>query len=356
MSGDVPMVAYLRGDDGWSLDQAVARITQRLEAATGMAPDRWRVTGAEADPALITERVATTPMFGGGTVAVVVDPGPLVGSKANREALEQTIRNVAPGNVLVFIEQGDAGSKRSAYLQRLETAVKAAGGYATELKAPREGQLAAWLEGRASERGMSLAPGAAKELARRVGGFVREGDVDRQRQGSLAMGELAKLALYRPLGPVTEDDVRALVPEVVPDSTWAFLDAVGERRTTVAGPLLDRLLDTTPAPVVLAQLHRRVRELAIAADLLAEHASPAEMVKAIGGHPYRVQTIAKHARHWSVAELEDSLEGILELDAMVKGAPDAGRTDRQLRLSFALWIREHVARETVPARPGSAPG
>ena len=69
MSGDVPILAYLRGDDGWSLDRAVAAIATRLGNATGAAPERWRVTGAETSAALINERVATAPMFGGGTVA-----------------------------------------------------------------------------------------------------------------------------------------------------------------------------------------------------------------------------------------------------------------------------------------------
>src|SRR4029450_12768311 len=99
----------------------------------------------------------TAPLFGGGTVAVVVDPAPLLRSKADREALEQAIRTVAPGNALVFLEQGDGGTRRSAALQGLETAVQKAGGDAKAYKAPREGQLAAWIEGRANEGDMRRA-------------------------------------------------------------------------------------------------------------------------------------------------------------------------------------------------------
>ncbi|HEU0244558.1 MAG TPA: hypothetical protein VFQ75_11685, partial [Candidatus Limnocylindrales bacterium] len=173
--------------------------------------------------------------------------------------------------------------------------------------------------------------------------------VDRQRMGVLAVGELDKLALYRPFDPVSEDDVRALVPEVVPDSTWAFLDAVAERRAAVAGPALDRLLETTPEPVITVQLHRRLRELLIAADLTGRHARPADIVKAIGGHPFRAQKLADQARAWTVAELEDALEGVQDLDAMVKNAPDSGSTERQRRLAFALWVEERVASR----RPGA---
>jgi DNA polymerase III delta subunit len=118
---------------------------------------------------------------------------------------------------------------------------------------------------------------------------------------------------------------------------------VAERRVDRAGPALDRLLETTPEPVITVQLHRRIRELLIAADLVSQRARPADIVKAIGGHPFRAQKLAEQARAWSVDELEDALEGVMDLDARVKGAPDAGSTDRQRRLAFVLWIEERVA-------------
>ena len=186
-----------------------------------------------------------------------------------------------------------------------------------------------------------------------MGGFVREGDVDRQRQGALAVGELEKLALYRPFDPVTEDDVRALVAEVVPDSTWAFLDAVADRKAAVAGPLLDRLLETTPEPVVLVQLHRRIREILEVADHLAAGATPGSLVRTLGMKPFRVEKLVGQARRWRLDELDAALEGLLDLDAMVKGAPDASATDAQRRLAFSLWIRDRVA-PAAPSPVGAA--
>jgi DNA polymerase III delta subunit len=347
-----PVIAYLRGGDGYALDRAVADIARRLEQETGAAPDRWRVTGLETTVAQVQERVGTAPMFGGGCVAIVTDPGPLVRSKESREALDRTLAAVAPGNALVLVEQGDAGSKRAAMYANLEAAVVKAGGMAREYAAPRAGQLAGWLRNLAQERGLELEREAARELARRVGGFVAEGDVDRQRQGVLAAGELDKLAIYRGREPIRADDVRALVAEVIPDSTWAMLDAVAERRVDVAGPLLDRLLDTSPLPVVIVQLHRRLRELLVAADHAATGSRPAEIVKAIGGHPFRAQKLVEQARSWTLPELDAALEGVLELDAMLKGAAGAGSTDRQVRLAFALWIQQRVADPRRVARDG----
>jgi DNA polymerase III delta subunit len=354
MSELPPMLAYYRGDDGYGLDRAAALIGERLAAASGAPSERWRVAGAETTISGIIERVATAPMFGGGTLAIVVDPGPLLRSKADKAAMDAVLGAVAPGNALVFLEVGDGGSRRSAALQALEGAVLAAGGDAREFRAPREGQLAGWITARATERHIALAPGASKELARRVGGFVREGDVDRRGQGALAVAELEKLAIYRAGESITEDDVRALVPEVVPDSTWAMLDAVAERNTAVAGSLLDRLLESTPEPVLLVQLHRRIRELIEVADHLAAGAAPGSLVRTLGLKPFRVEKLVGQARRWRLAELDAALEALLDLDAAVKGAPGAAATERQRRLLFARWVAERVGGRDGPPAGGRA--
>jgi len=62
-----------------------------------------------------------------------------------------------------------------------------------------------------------------------------------RRMSELANGELEKLALYRPNGTIAREDIDALVAEAVPGSTWAFLDAVGYRRTGEAATLAWRL-------------------------------------------------------------------------------------------------------------------
>ncbi|HKG57033.1 MAG TPA: hypothetical protein VKA85_07285, partial [Candidatus Limnocylindrales bacterium] len=264
-------------------------------------------------------------------------------TKDDRDALISLLANVAPGNAIAFLETTD-GSRRPAALDAVAKAVAALGGAARERKAPKQGELASWIERQATERGVTLAAGAAREIARRVGGFVREGDIDRRRQGQLAVGELEKLALYRPAAIVSVDDVGALVPEVVPGSTWAFLDAVAGRRVGLALELLERLFDTTPDLVVMAQLHRRVRDLVQVADHLASGASPGSLVRTLGLKPFRAEKLAEQARAWTQPELDAALDGLVELDAAIRGAPGAAATEAQRRLAFVLWIADRVGR------------
>jgi DNA polymerase III delta subunit len=228
-------------------------------------------------------------------------------------------------------------------LEDLAAAVAAAGGDVRELRAPKEGQLAAWIEARARERGVALAAGAARELATRVGGFVREGDVDRRRQGQLAVGELDKLALYRLDAPVTVDDVRALVAEAIPGSAWAFLDAIAARRVARAIELLDLLAADTHELVILVQLHRRIRELLVVADHLASGTRPGDLVRILKVKPYRAEKLVEGARAWTPDELERALVALVDVDATVRGA-DGAADDAQRRLALTLWVVEHVGR------------
>ena len=199
-------------------------------------------------------------MFGGGSLAVVTNAGALAVRNEDRAGLLALLPLVAPGSGVVFVEASPSGAREPGQ-KRLVDGVKAAGGEIRGFKAPKAGELAGWIEAEARERGMRLGPGAARALATRIGAFVTDNDADRRNQTMIADRELDKLSLYRPDATVEAADVEALVAEAIPGSVWAFTDAVGRRDVARASELLDRLAEATPEPVLLAVLHRRIREL-----------------------------------------------------------------------------------------------
>jgi DNA polymerase-3 subunit delta len=281
---------------------------------------------------------------------------PLLRSTEARAEVVRLLDGVAPGNGLVFLQpvDGSAGGRVQKAVEDLAAAVRERGGDVAELKAPTEGRLAAWIEERARERGIRLGQGAARELGTRLGGFVREGDVDRRRIGQLAVGELEKLALYRPEAEVSADDVRALVAEAIPASSWAFLDAVGDRHLANAAARLPAILDTLNENVIVAQLHRRLRELIEVADHLAEGATPASLVRILGQKPFRVEKLVEQARRWTLPELQAALEGLAAIDERIKGVE--GSSEAQRRLAFTLWLAESVGPPRAGARSADRPG
>ncbi len=334
-------LGYFWGDDGYGLEVAAATLGHDV-AAGGPPLAPWRVSGSTTRVAEIAERVSTATLFGGGALVVVEDPSPLLRSRADRDALMATLGAVAPGNALVFVEPTDGSTRRAKSLEELAAAVAAIGGEVRQLVAPKEAGMARWIGQRAAERGIAIEPAAADMLARRVGGFVREGDIDRRRQGQLAVAELEKLALYRLDAPIRREDVEALVADAIPGSTWALLDAVGSRRTREAAELLDRVLDTMPEPVVLSVLHRRVRELISVLDAQVRGESIQDAARAMKLKEYPARKLWEQAHAWRTDELDAALNGLLELDGTLKG--EAAADARRRRLAFLVWIAERATR------------
>ena len=343
-------IAFFWGDDSFAIEAASEAFRRRPDLFPLGAPERWRVRGEDAAPGRllgeIQERLATGAMFGAGTLAVLTGAGPLVRRGEDRAALVAILGLIAPGNGLVVAEETESGRKEPPHKPLVE-AIRAMGGVEAAFRAPKAGELTGWIDRQARERGITLGPGAARELAARVGGFVTEGDIDRRRQGQLAVMELDKLALYRIDGaPVSVDDVRTLVSEAIPGSVWGFVDAVGMRNASRAVELGERLIEVTPAPVLVAVLHRRIRELLEIADRIRSGERPQDLPRSMKLNPYRAEQLVGQASRWTVGELRRALEGLLELDAMAKGMPGTPAGDAQHRLAFVRWISELVARPT----------
>ena len=344
--GTAPL-AYYWGDDAYGLEAALDAFRKDPNRFPDGAPERWRPESERTDPARLLgelrERLATGSMFGSGSIAIVRGAGALVRSGAGKAQLLEAIATIAPGNGLVVLEETESGAKDPPS-KTVADAIRAAGGDVRPFVAPRQDALAAWIETRARERQIKLASGVARELATRVGGFVREGDVERQFQGRLAVMELEKLALRHAADePITIEDVHDLVPEAVPGSMWAFVDAVGQRRRGRALELLERLIEDKPAPVLLAVLHRRIRELIEVQDRLERGESPGSLVRSMRLQPFRADTLAGQARGWTGPELDAALDGLVALDAQVKGVGGRASTDARDRLAFDLWITDRVA-------------
>ena len=134
----------------------------------------------------------------------------------------------------------------------------------------------------------------------------------------------------------------------------------GSRRRATA---LDRLLESTPEPVLLAVLHRRIVELIE----LGDGSRPGHSIAGRGAAPWASpasfgpRRSRRRRASWTTEELTAALEGLLELDAMVKGAPGLEADTAQRRLAFLLWVRDRpvggAGVASAPADPGptSAP-
>jgi DNA polymerase III delta subunit len=359
---ETPPLAYFWGEDAFMIERAARTYAQRLAS-----PDEpmavWRASldddaGEEGGSASTTKRRARAldgidqhlgmaPLFGAGTLVVVRQPAGLLAEKTARQRLIDLVATVPPGNALCITDLTGSGAKSPAARGALRDAIKDAGGVVQEFKSPGAGQLEPWLVKRAKELEIELQPAAARLLAERVGGHIRESDVDRRRRTELANGELEKLALYNPGGSITAEDIAALVTETIPGSTWAFLDAVGARAGAAAATLAERLLsDGTPLPVLVSQLHRRLRDLILIREHMDVGTPPAQIIKDLKLAPFRAKKLSEQARNWTLPALEAALVELLALDLRSKGIALDGSTlqvsENIDALTVQIWISRHA--------------
>lgn len=360
---EAPPLAYFWGEDAFMIERA-ARTYATQVAPPGEPMEVFRVSldddaGDEGSSASVAKRRARAldgieqhlgmaPLFGAGTLVVVRQPAGLLAEKAARARLLELAATVPPGNALCVTDLTASGARGPAARGALRDAIADAGGVVEEFKVPAAGQLEPWLVKRAAELGIELQPPAARLLAERVGGHIRESDVDRRRRTELANGELEKLALYKPAGVIGAEDVDRLVSETIPGSTWAFLDAVGARAGARASTLAERLLhDGTPLPVLISQLHRRLRDLILVRELLDAGAKPPRIVKELKLQPFRARKLAEQARAWNAAALEAALVELLALDLRSKGIALDGASLQMSAsidgLAIQTWIARHAA-------------
>ena len=349
----VPL-AFFWGDDELSASRAVDRFEATLAAEGGAPLERWTLRGNRNAAATLladlNERVATPVMFGGGTLAIVLNPGALVVRNEDRDAFLATLTLVAPGNALVVLDSSQSGAKAPAP-KRVADAIAAAGGVVRPFMSPKGGGLAGWIEAEARERGLTLAPGAAKVLAERVGGFVQEGDVERRHQTRVASMELDKLALYRGTAPISARRRRGAGRR----GRAGFglgVHRCGRRTAGRSRPSSCSNGCSRPRPSRCSS--RSSTGGSASSSRSAIGSPPASGCRRSArrwGSPASsgCGRSAARRRTWTTAELTAALDGLVELDAMVKGAPGSEIGDAQRRLAFDLWVVDHVGRAGADA-------
>lgn len=361
-TGGAP-VAYFGGEDSYGIERAVREFAAAL-GADGVPLTLWRTGGDDAvgddaggsagrrrDRLLaeIEQRLGTAPLFGGGTLVVVRQPDALVREGTARTRLLVLIASVPPGNGLCLCDTSGGGGRPGAAAAVIRDAVVAAGGLVRDFPVPARERMDAWIVTRAGELDITMGRGAARLLAERVGAYVRESDVDRRRQTELVHQELQKLSLFRPGGTISREDIAELVPETVPGSAWAFLDAVGVRRLPDASALAERLLsDAVPIQVLVAQLHRRLRELVIVREHIDGGVRGGALVREMKVPPFRAQKLEEQARRWSAAGLARALDGLLELDLASKGIALDGSTRQATEPRTSLHLQQWLAESLAP--------
>lgn len=298
---------YLHGEDHFRKDQTVrALVDAHLDPATrdfNYDP----VRGTEIDAETLASLIATPPMMAEWRVVVLREVEGLAGSKHARDVLLQVVKKPPPGLALIMSCTVPDGSKAKMYRELAKHA------RSVQFREITAADVPGWIVARAKEEhGIDIALDAAQALGGAIGSNL----------GVLSQ-EVDKLADF--IGErdtITLEDVDAAGTKLPKQNFWAWFDLVGERRFDEAARTL---------PILLGQGESGVRLVIQLTTLLIRLGVAAERGKAgleAVLPPYQrgfATPIARQAKKWSPAEVDQALATLLDVDRMLKASSLKGK-------------------------------
>ena len=343
--------AYLlQGQDDRLKRRALEELLDRLVDPAGRDFDLEQLDADSASAEDILSALASLPLFSDRRVVLLRNAGRLrhPRHRATQERLAAVIPTLGESVCLILIawaEPEEDSRRKSVVGEKLEAAIKKAGGEVMNFAPPRKPEDAVpFIVQEARAREKTMAQPVAVLLARRVGQDL-----------NLLAHEVEKLAAYAgDRAAITREDVELLSPRAPDDNVFAWMDAVMAGNRNVAMRRLDDLLESGEAPLkLLAQLAGRLREVWQAKYLLERRISlstdPAALPEPILAalpkennvlvrvkrQPWAARQLAEDARAFTWPRLRRALPRLAETDAGIKGW-EGGVGDPRLALELLV--------------------
>jgi len=287
------------GADSLLAEEALERLlAQHLGDARADAVTTVR--GEETTWARLLESASTGSLFAPQRALVVRNAEQ---TKGEDEAVTPYLESPAPGVLLVLMAV-KPDKRKSVWKRILEKAT------VTPADPLKGRALRAHVQDRLRKRKLALADDALEELLERVGQDLRR-----------LVGEIDKLEAFATdrKGPLTAEDVAAVSGRGLTAPLYKLADAFGARRVQTALALMEDALEDGLAPLlVLATLHRALRQVRGARALQEARASQEQIISRLGLLPFKVRDILEAARRWSDAELAATLRALDVADRRIK--------------------------------------
>lgn len=255
-----------------------------------------RVVAKDISPAKLLDLIQTLPMMAQSRT-VVVDGFDCYFKKVEKD--EDAVGDAAES----FIAYFKAPNPQTHLILLVEKLAKntrvykaiASCGEVLEFKTPYDNKIPDFIRSEAKEKGLTLAPGVAEELAQTVGHHLRA-----------MVQELEKLALYvHPERRIEVSHLRELVSQGVLDNVFLLTRLIGSKKYAPARDISHRLTEQgEPIIKILSLVVAHFRKLGLLKSRLHRGpAAEAEMAALLGVPPFFVREYQDQVKLFSSGEL-----------------------------------------------------
>lgn len=319
--GKIDPVYVLSGTETYFIDETIRRMKQALEQTGEIETTIFDLE--EVPVQHVMEEADTIPFFSEKKLIIAKNASFLKATDNSKEkiahdlkALELWLRHPADFSVTLFIapyEKLDERKKITKQMKELAHVVHA--------EAPKERDLAVWIQNEVSSRQKQIDEQAIQKLIELVGLDMLH----------LQM-EVDKLCHYiGEEGTIQLEDVEELVAKTLEQDAFKLLNAYIAGDVSTAISIYHDLIRQKQEPIALvALLASQVRLMSNVYYLLSKGYHAQQIAKTLKVNPYRVKLIVEDRHGVKDTHLLKALYGLSEVDLQLKSM--SGRRERYLEL------------------------
>jgi DNA polymerase III subunit delta len=331
------VIYVLYGSDSFSRTERLHELERELDADGSLTANIVEFQVGQATPAEVMAACDTVPFLGGRRLVVLEGAlssgvGQARGRRSRRQAASGDADGVERGPWWALVEYAgrmpetttlvlvDGGSVDDALLDALKP-------FATVevfwLPGPKD--VASWIQNRARAIGLQIDGRACSAIAERIGNDTW-----------ILANEIEKLAAFANGDRITENDVKALVPDVKEVAGYLLSDAISDGKPALATRLLHELLEKNHVPpVLLLTIENRYRRLAVAREMMNAGATGTQIGSTLSMSGYGLERLLEQASRMSAELVRGALDRIAQTDQDVK----EGRFDSEV-VSLELLVHD----------------
>jgi len=298
------MIIFLYGQDNFRSQEKLNKIIRRFKEYDKSGFNLELFDGEDLEFGCFKNSLISSSFFGSKKLIIIKN----LLTKGSADLLEkineygsQWDRLDRKDKIIVFWEKGEP-DKRTKLFKLLKRI-----GKCQEFRPLENYQINNWIEKEVKRKKSSISPEAQKKLVAFIGSNLWQ-----------MKNEIDKLVFYK-LGKIESNDVDLLVVSSITSNVFNIVDALGNKNQKKALKFLHEQLEKGENAIYLfSMIVYQFRNLIKIKSVGIKYRQISDLAKIVGLHPYVVQKTVAQTKKFSLSELKEKYQKLLDLDLAIK--------------------------------------
>ncbi len=287
------------GEEKYFINKYVGEIV----SATGLKDDlmNYEVFKENATVSQIIDASATLPMFSENRVVIVRDSGIFTKDRKDKDELVESIGEVAPTTILIFIE-----TKVDKKLKSYKAVAKIADIY--EMNFLKENELVQYVDDEVKKYGLEISKSNIHYFLQNISNDM-----------SKILIEINKLSNFVGEGDITKEHIDDVCTKTLDFKVFKLMEFVGKKNIDEALTMYDWLIESKESPIlILSLIYKHIKMLLQVKYMLSKNETQSTIASRLSIHSFVAKQYIEQCKNFKTRELYEYLQLCLENDINIK--------------------------------------